>query len=220
MNIQDLVSTNEKGIIVTTSLKVAEVFEKEHKNVLQSIELLKPDLSTDFWELNFQLSNYESKSGRNTVRKNPMYLLTKDAFFLLAMGFTGKKAVEFKEAFIGAFNKMQDELNKMANIIAEQQKLILEQKIEKEIKKGVALELERKNRYINAKERSQLRRLVKLWVMQKHLPYPVCYKKIHKKFGITGTTDITKDMFNEICNYVRFEANKEINYPAPPLVKF
>lgn len=100
-----IVSKNE--ILTTTSINIAEVFGKLHKNILQSIELLKPNLPQKFWELNFQLSNYETKTGRNTVTQNPMYLLTRDAFTLLVMGFTGKKALQFKLAYIAEFNRMQ-----------------------------------------------------------------------------------------------------------------
>lgn len=104
-----LVSRNE--VLATTSINIAEVFGKLHKNILQSIELLKPNLPQKFWELNFQLSNYETKTGRNTVTQNPMYLLTRDAFTLLVMGFTGKKALQFKLAYIAEFNRMQALLN-------------------------------------------------------------------------------------------------------------
>lgn len=96
-----------KNILATTSINIAEVFGKLHKNILQSIEQLKPNLPQNFWELNFQLSNYETKTGRNTVTQNPMYLLTRDAFTLLVMGFTGKKALQFKLAYIAEFNRMQ-----------------------------------------------------------------------------------------------------------------
>lgn len=96
-----------KNILATTSMNIAEVFGKKHYNILQSIENLKPNLPTNFWELNFQFSNYESRTGKNTVTQNPMYLLTRDAFTLLVMGFTGKKALQFKLAYIAEFNRMQ-----------------------------------------------------------------------------------------------------------------
>lgn len=102
---QVLVSKNE--VLATTSMNIAEVFGKLHKNILRDIEALKPNLPQRFWELNFELSNYETKSGKNTVTKNPMYLLTRDAFTLLVMGFTGKKALQFKVAYIAEFNRMQ-----------------------------------------------------------------------------------------------------------------
>lgn len=96
-----IVSKNE--ILTTTSINVADVFGKLHKNILQSIENLKQDLPQKFTELNFQPSKYKD----NTGRECPMYLLTRDAFTLLVMGFTGKKALQFKLAYIAEFNRMQ-----------------------------------------------------------------------------------------------------------------
>ena len=76
--------------IKTDSLKVAEVFGKPHKDVLQKIKSL--DCSSDFTERNFSLSEYEDKSGRAL----PMYEMTKDGFVFLAMSFTGANSSQFK----------------------------------------------------------------------------------------------------------------------------
>lgn len=102
--------TNELGIFtkdnkaVVSSRKIAEVFEKEHKNVMQAITML--DCEKEFSRLNFQPSTYISDRGK----EYPEYLLTRDGFTLLAMGFTGKKAMEFKVKYIAAFNAMEEEL--------------------------------------------------------------------------------------------------------------
>lgn len=92
---------NVHGEFLTTSKNVAEVFGKDHKNVLQSIERL--ECSQKFKELSFQPTSY--RNGQNKI--HPMYLITKDGFAMLAMGFTGKKAMKFKEKYITAFNKME-----------------------------------------------------------------------------------------------------------------
>lgn len=99
-------TVSENGIPMASSLDIAKVFEKEHKNVLQSIENLFEDIPQDFTELNFQPSNYKDSTGREL----PMYLLTRDAFTLLAMGFTGKKAMRFKVLYIETFNAMEKAL--------------------------------------------------------------------------------------------------------------
>lgn len=93
------------GKAVTTSRKVAEVFEKQHKNVLQSIREL--EIPEDFDRLNFQLVEYKDAKGE----QRPEYLITRDGFTLLAMGFTGSKAMQFKLAYIEAFNAMEKELS-------------------------------------------------------------------------------------------------------------
>ena len=95
---------------VTTSQSVAEYFGKQHKNVLQSIENLKADLPKDLYQLNFQLIQIDTDLGLGRTRQDPAYELTRDAFTLLAMGFTGKAALAFKLAYIEAFNRMEMEL--------------------------------------------------------------------------------------------------------------
>lgn len=102
--IQDQFGVTEcKGIPVVNSRKVAEIFEKRHDNVLQSITDLKNQVSENFKLLNFKESTYKDSTGR----KLPEYLLTRDGFTLLAMGFTGKKAMQFKVAYIERFNQME-----------------------------------------------------------------------------------------------------------------
>lgn len=92
--------------ILCDSLQVAETFNKRHSDVLRTIEtILKQNsgLSEKFTQRNFALSNYKDPSGK----QNKMYLLTKDGFVMLTMGFTGKKAMRFKEAYIERFNQME-----------------------------------------------------------------------------------------------------------------
>lgn len=97
---------DRNGKPVVSSRKVAEVFEKEHKTVLRSIANItdpKSGVSEKFAERNFVLSEYKDSTGR----KLPEYLLTRDGFVMLAMGFTGSKAMQFKEAYINKFNEME-----------------------------------------------------------------------------------------------------------------
>lgn len=91
--------------VVTTSLQVAEYFGKPHYDVLKSIKSL--DCSDLFRDGNFSLSCYTKKNG-NITKSYPMYYMTRDGFTFLAMGFTGKVAAKFKEAYINAFNEMED----------------------------------------------------------------------------------------------------------------
>ena len=78
---------------------VAETFNKRHTHILDTIAKLaepKNGLSENFIQRNFALSSYKDNSGK----QNKMYLLTKDGFAIVVMGFTGKKATTFKEAYI------------------------------------------------------------------------------------------------------------------------
>lgn len=101
---------NQGGKLLVSSRNVAEVFEKEHKNVLQDVRAVIAACSQDFARLNFQLGSY--KDANNQER--PEYLLTKDGFTMLAMGYTGVKAMQFKEAYIKLFNEMKAKLEKQA----------------------------------------------------------------------------------------------------------
>lgn len=89
---------------MTTSRLIAKTFGKQHKNVLRDIKNL--NCSDNFTRLNFGLSNYKDKSGK----ENPEYHITKDGFTMLAFGYTGEKAMMFKEAYIERFNAMDAEI--------------------------------------------------------------------------------------------------------------
>ncbi|EBO9653205.1 transcriptional regulator [Salmonella enterica subsp. enterica] len=96
--------TVENGRAVTTSVAVAEYFGKRHDNVIQKIKLL--DCSSEFNALNFKDVTYTDAKGE----KRPAYQITKNGFVFLVMGFTGKKAAAFKEAYIAEFDRMENEL--------------------------------------------------------------------------------------------------------------
>ncbi|EKD4590359.1 Rha family transcriptional regulator [Campylobacter coli] len=89
--------------VYTTSLSVAEVFNKNHKNIIRKINEFPKD---NFTKLNFELSKYIDSTGRIL----PCYKITRDAFSLLVMGFTGEKAYKWKILFIKAFNEMEKRL--------------------------------------------------------------------------------------------------------------
>lgn len=109
---------------VTTSLRVAEVFGKQHKDVLKAVKSL--DCSEDFHKRNFALMQKSIKIGNGAERKSPMYYITRDGFMFLVMGFTGKTAAKWKEAYIKAFNEME------AKIRAEQMAKAIEEHDRKE----------------------------------------------------------------------------------------
>lgn len=121
---------------VTTSLRVAEVFGKQHKNVVRDIKSL--DCSEEFRELNFEPSKIDYQNG-NIKKQLPMYYITRDGFMFLVMGFTGKTAAKWKEAYIKAFNEME------AKIRAEQMAKAIEEHDRKEAEEYEKL-LEREER--------------------------------------------------------------------------
>lgn len=108
VNIEELVEVQNQQV-VTTSRKVAEVFEKRHDNVIRDIEAIKKDV------LNFEEMFREGEAPDSYGRPQKVFFLNRDGLSLLAMGFTGKKALDWKVKYIAAFNQME-------NILREQQK--------------------------------------------------------------------------------------------------
>ncbi|MFA5313814.1 MAG: Rha family transcriptional regulator [Methanomassiliicoccales archaeon] len=98
--------TEKSGVPVVSSRKIADVFRKPHDDVLKSVRSLIEglgEISESEWQNNFILSRY--KNSQNKYQ--PEYLLTKKGFTLLAVGFTGKKALKFKVQYIDRFEQME-----------------------------------------------------------------------------------------------------------------
>ena len=95
------------GQALTSSREIADYFGKAHANVLRDIrntleQLNQTPEGREFGLINFEESYYTNEQNR----QQPLYVLTRDGFTLLAMGFTGARAMQFKVAYINAFNRM------------------------------------------------------------------------------------------------------------------
>lgn len=99
---------------MTDSLKIADVFGKRHKNIIQAVKEL--DCSEEFRRLNFQPSYYLNEQNK----RQPKFNMTQDGFTFLVMGFRGKKAAEFKEAYIKQFNEMREWISKREHLSTNQ----------------------------------------------------------------------------------------------------
>lgn len=126
MNLQELLLNNSAQDLViiqdsrpmTLSLKVARYFEKEHKHVIRDIrEKILPNVSEDFGRSNFGLSSYLNEQNK----EQPMYTLTRDGFTMVAMGYTGNRAMKFKENYITEFNKMEEALRIKINPLSQEE---------------------------------------------------------------------------------------------------
>lgn len=118
----------ENNQVVTTSLRIADIFDKQHKNVLRDIQNL--ECSDDFRKLNFEPSHIIKQLPNNGSKELPMYYITRDGFMFLVMGFTGKTAAKWKEAYIKAFNDMEAKIR--AEQLGEQVKKAIEERDQKE----------------------------------------------------------------------------------------
>lgn len=112
---REIVPMDEYGMFVdnhdiakVNSVMVAKMFEKRHDDVLRSIRNL--DCSEEFRLRNFAESSYRNEQGK----KQPCFNMTRDGFVFLAMGYRGKKAAQFKEAYIKRFNQMEQFIQTLA----------------------------------------------------------------------------------------------------------
>lgn len=99
-----LVSIHQDGRLTTTSLIIANHFNKRHDDILKAVR--NAECSEDFSLRNFAESKYKNERGR----EYPCYCITRDGFMFLAMGFTGREAAIWKERFINAFNEMEEKI--------------------------------------------------------------------------------------------------------------
>lgn len=110
---KELIPKDDLGVFVDNhdtprvdSLFIAELFEKNHKEVLRDIRKITAPtsgLSEEFRQCNFAPSSYRNQQNK----KQPCYFLTRDGFTMLVMGYTGQKAMQFKELYIKRFNEME-----------------------------------------------------------------------------------------------------------------
>lgn len=113
---------------VTTSLQVAEGFDKRHTHVIDAIEakIHSAENSAQFQNM-FAEGTYQDKSGKS----NKLYYMNRDGFTFIAMGFTGRKADEFKLKYIDAFNKMENHIKQNLPTTYKEALLQLVEQVEK-----------------------------------------------------------------------------------------
>lgn len=122
----DLVILHEGKPMVSSQL-VAEKFGKVHRNLIRDIEKL--ECSEDFKVLNFEHCSFKNKMNRSYDG----YMMTKDGFAFLCMGFTGKKAAAWKEKYIKAFNQMERRLAKESEDLQWKQARIQSKQVRKDV---------------------------------------------------------------------------------------
>lgn len=104
---------NKEGTLVVSSREIAEHFNKQHRHILRDIQVITDDLgSAQKWTHLFIESKWQNEQNKQWYEE---YLLTRDGFSLLVMGFTGKAALDWKLKYIEAFNKMEATLKEQNN---------------------------------------------------------------------------------------------------------
>ena len=182
-----------EGHVTTTSLQVAQHFGKRHDTVLRAIANL--DCSPEFTARNFAASEYTDSTGR----KLPAYRLTRDGFVFLAMGFTGKEAAAWKEAYLAAFNKMEQELLTRTTRTA-----------------NPALDYER----LSPSQKQDLKELVHAIAEAKVQSHGETWARLHNKFRVNSYHELPASQFAAARDYLLGklpEAPAALPAPAPTL---
>lgn len=168
-----------EGQITTTSNQVAAHFGKRHDTVLRAIRNL--GCSPEYHARNFAEMVNEVEIGSGATRKDPAYRITRDGFTILAMGFTGKEAMQWKEAYITAFNKMEQEL------LARNTR-----------PHNPALDYDR----ISPAQAQDLKELVHAVVDSKVQGFGETWARLHRKFRVNSYLELPATRFEEARDYL------------------
>jgi len=133
---------NQNGLILVSSREIAERFEKQHKHILDKISLLILEINSA--EKSAQYF-FETKYADLSGKSNKEYLLNRDGFSLLVMGFTGNRALAWKLKYINAFNRMEEEIRKQSSLLPKTYKEALIQLVEQVEQNELLLEEKKRN---------------------------------------------------------------------------
>lgn len=175
------------GRPATTSLEVAKFFGKRHDNVVRDIKEIIDNTPESFSALNFEGANYIDEQAKN----RPMYIIYRDGFMLLVMGYTGKKALAIKLAYIEAFNALEAELQRQ--------------------REGALPPAPRKFAPSSTVSRKPLERLVKVWASQSGLLHAQCWTMLNAHFGLEKITELPEEWIPDAVAWVEEQLR-----PTPP----
>lgn len=168
----------------TTSLDIAEHFGKPHKDVLASVRRLTQECPVDFTGRNFSPSEYTDETGRSL----PMFTVYFDGFILLVMGYTGKKALNMKLAYIEAFNAMRDELERR------------KEPFENPDQSSSSLISVTPS---SVADRKPLRTLVNAWARVSGQPFDACWNQLKAAFRLTDIRDLPQEWIPDAIAWVQ-----------------
>ena len=168
------------GRPATTSLEVSRYFNKRHDHVVRSIRDLLDNCPKEFTAPNFGVSEYTDETGRTL----PLFILYRDGFMLLVMGYTGKKALAVKLAYIEAFNRLEAEL-------AAQRGAALPEVPHIAITPSTAA------------SRKPLEKLVKVWARQSGLIVGDCWTMLNAAFNLQSITELPEEWIPDAIAWVQ-----------------
>lgn len=216
----------ENNQVVTDSLTIAEVFGKDHDNVLRDIrnqiEKLIEAGEKKFSLLNFEESDYKNERGR----KYPKINLTEEAFALVAMAYVTPEAMKMKVKFINEFRYMREQLSQ-PKALSERQALVQSLKLTAELAEEVEevraiamnhdnkiIELERKVEEQITLDHAEQRRLQKAVAKKVYdhsnskaeasVLFRELYREIKDRFGVASYKDVKRKELQDALNYINY----------------
>lgn len=207
----DIILSTQNGEPVASSRQIAESFGKEHKHVLDAVKNLVAENSAAksmFYETTFE----------NRGKQYPMYLMNRDGFSLLVMGFTGKAALEWKLKYIQAFNEMEKKLSapQMPKLSKEMQALfLLDDRTQKQEQRLTALE---NTMTVDYNQQRVLRKSISRSVIcalgDENAPayidnhvrskvYSECNHDVQDWFRVNSVGNIPRKRFDEAVEYIQ-----------------
>lgn len=182
------------GRPATTSLEVAKFFGKRHDNVLRDVDALLSQLPENSLQHNFE-ETYQEQETPFGVKQIRVFILYRDGFMLLVMGYTGKKALSMKLPYIEAFNRMEAELARQK-----------ESAIPAAPGPDAALPLS------TTEDRKPLRALVGSWAQVSGLPFAACWNQLKAAFNLANIKELPQEWIPDAIDWVQ----KRIDaLPAP-----
>ena len=183
------------GRPATTSLEVAKFFGKQHQHVMRSIDDLRSNSPESFSASNFGRAEYSDDQGK----PRPMFILYRDGFMLLVMGYTGKKALGMKLAYIEAFNRMEAEL-------AARQHAASSSPTPDDFTGTLPITPS------TTEDRKPLRALVGSWAQVSGLPFAACWNQLKAAFNLANIKELPQEWIPDAIDWVQ----KRIDaLPAP-----
>lgn len=168
------------GRPATTSLEVSRYFNKRHDHVVRSIRDLLDNCPKEFTAPNFGVSEYTDETGRTL----PLFILYRDGFMLLVMGYTGKKALAVKLAYIEAFNRLEAEL-------AAQRGAALPEVPHIAITPSTTA------------SRKPLEKLVKVWAARGGIIVAQCWTMLNAAFNLQSITELPEEWIPDAIAWVQ-----------------
>lgn len=175
------------GRPATTSLEVAKFFSKRHDHVVRSIQDLISNTPESFSAPNFGAAEYSDEQGK----PRPMFILYRDGFMLLVMGYTGKKALAMKLAYIEAFNRMEEELAR-----------------QKEAARNITQDIVDFPGTLSitpssVADRKPLRALVGSWAKLSNAPFDACWNQLKAAFNLANIEELPQEWIPDALAWVQ-----------------